>query len=186
MRNQELTDQAMTEEEREQALVDLRALHGTDVINAMMAEVEAHRADFMLAPRCLGPVAPYCDDTPDQPAEGQPEDAVDVADYDHSIHCNPDADAWARFYCAHYPTADLDLMRGWFANAMMAMHDFLLTKQRQEREAEWALLTAGAPPAEALRADARALAAVLIDMAAVEEDYGAKDSEDLASPAAAE
>ena len=35
-------------------------------------------------------------------------------------------------------------------------------------------------------ADARALAAVLIDMAAVEEDYGAKDSEDLASPAAAE
>lgn len=115
-----------------------------------------------LAARCLGPVAPYCDDTPDQPAEGQPEDAVDVADYDHSIHFNPDADAWARLYCAHYPTADLDLMRGWFANAMMAMHDFLLTKQRQEREAERAQLTAGAPPAEALRADAQETAAFAV------------------------
>jgi hypothetical protein len=53
MRNQELTDQAMTEAERAQGLADLRALHGPDVINAMLAEVEKHREDFMLAPQQL-------------------------------------------------------------------------------------------------------------------------------------
>lgn len=49
-----------------------------------------------------------------------------VGEYDKSIHSNPDADAWARFYKEHHPECDLDEMRGWFANAMMAMHDSLL------------------------------------------------------------
>lgn len=46
-------------------------------------------------------------------------------DYDRSIHTNPSADAWADFFVATYPgLADKhDVMRGWFANAMMAMHD---------------------------------------------------------------
>jgi hypothetical protein len=48
-------------------------------------------------------------------------------EYDKSIHSNPDADAWARFYKSVHPDADLDDMRGWFANAMMAMHDHLLS-----------------------------------------------------------
>jgi hypothetical protein len=38
LKNQELTDQAMTEAERAQGLADLRALHGPAVINAMMTE----------------------------------------------------------------------------------------------------------------------------------------------------
>ena len=52
--------------------------------------------------------------------------------YDKSIHTNPDARAWAKFFCETKKemnwTADQineDLMIGWFANAMMAMHDHL-------------------------------------------------------------
>jgi hypothetical protein len=46
-------------------------------------------------------------------------------DYDRSIHSNPDAAAWADFFVATFPgLADKrDTMLGWFANAMMAMHD---------------------------------------------------------------
>jgi hypothetical protein len=48
-------------------------------------------------------------------------------DYDHSIHTNPDALAWAKFFVETvnrtHPTIDEDFMLGWFANAMMAMHD---------------------------------------------------------------
>lgn len=57
-------------------------------------------------------------------------------DYDMSIHTNPSAEAWARFYVesrvkweAAHPEAFLqrfdteENMIGWFANAMMAMHD---------------------------------------------------------------
>ena len=51
-------------------------------------------------------------------------------DYDRSIHNNPDAQAWARFFMAtakeqEWCIDDIDenLMLGWFANAMMAMHD---------------------------------------------------------------
>lgn len=45
--------------------------------------------------------------------------------YDMSIHMNPDATAWARFFCESNPGCGLDegTMVGWFANAMMAMHD---------------------------------------------------------------
>jgi hypothetical protein len=59
-----------------------------------------------------------------------------MSDYDMSIHTNPDATAWARFYTetrnASADPANFDseeVMIGWFANAMMAMHDHL-TGQR--------------------------------------------------------
>jgi hypothetical protein len=55
-----------------------------------------------------------------------------MSDYDLSIHTNPDATAWAKFYVEtreKYDGAgmfdDFDNMIGWFANAMMAMHDHL-------------------------------------------------------------
>jgi hypothetical protein len=50
--------------------------------------------------------------------------------YDLSIHQNPDATRWAEFFLEHNPNCGLDLeaMRGWFANAMMAMHDHLIHK----------------------------------------------------------
>ena len=56
--------------------------------------------------------------------------APSVNDYDHSIHSNPDAREWADFFVATFPgLADKhDLMIGWFANAMMAMHDHLARK----------------------------------------------------------
>ena len=51
-------------------------------------------------------------------------------DYDKSIHSNPDAQAWAKFFMDtwrknKWGVKDIDegLMIGWFANAMMAMHD---------------------------------------------------------------
>jgi hypothetical protein len=49
------------------------------------------------------------------------------ADWFSSIHRNPDAKAWADFFVAVFPgQADKhELMIGWFANAMMAMHDHL-------------------------------------------------------------
>jgi hypothetical protein len=49
------------------------------------------------------------------------------ATYDMSIHSNPDAAAWARFFAETFPAGSLvpdeATMLGWFANAMMAMHD---------------------------------------------------------------
>lgn len=48
-------------------------------------------------------------------------------EYDRSIHANPDAKAWADFFVETFPgqSDKHDLMLGWFANAMMAMHDSL-------------------------------------------------------------
>jgi hypothetical protein len=53
-----------------------------------------------------------------------------MTDYDMSIHTNPDAVAWAKFYAEtkakSKDPANFDSeenMAGWFANAMMAMHD---------------------------------------------------------------
>ncbi len=55
-----------------------------------------------------------------------------MPDYDMSIHTNPDAMAWAKFYTecrnkspnpANYD--DEGMMVTWFANAMMAMHDHM-------------------------------------------------------------
>ncbi len=54
-----------------------------------------------------------------------------MADYDMSIHCNPNAMAWTKFFME--TTKDMDpsvfrdegYMVGWFANSMMAMHDHI-------------------------------------------------------------
>lgn len=53
-----------------------------------------------------------------------------MSEYDMSIHANPDARAWAKFFIETYDKASdkpgfisEDNMIGWFANAMMAMHD---------------------------------------------------------------
>lgn len=59
-----------------------------------------------------------------------------MSDYDKSIHSNPSGDAWAKFYVETYPDADLDTMRGWFANAMMAMHDYLYATVIESLKAE--------------------------------------------------
>jgi hypothetical protein len=54
-----------------------------------------------------------------------------MTDYDMSIHTNPDASAWAKFFCETTEHMDRSAFRdegymtGWFANAMMAMHDHL-------------------------------------------------------------
>jgi hypothetical protein len=50
-----------------------------------------------------------------------------MSEYDMSIHTNPKADAWVKFFRECNPNCNVDdeTMRGWFANAMMAMHDFL-------------------------------------------------------------
>lgn len=65
------------------------------------------------------------------------------ADWCSSIHRNPDAKAWADFFVATFPgLADKhDLMLGWFANAMMAMHDYLKAQQPQSAEAVAYVLT---------------------------------------------
>lgn len=47
--------------------------------------------------------------------------------YDMSIHTNPDAMAWTKFFREQNPDCNVpdDVMLGWFANAMMAMRDHL-------------------------------------------------------------
>lgn len=51
-----------------------------------------------------------------------------MSDYDMSIHRNPDAKAWADLFSSTLPDCGVpnEVMVGWFANAMMAMHDHLL------------------------------------------------------------
>lgn len=46
--------------------------------------------------------------------------------YDMSIHSNPDVAAWANFFLETFPYCGVDkgTMIGWFANVMMARHDF--------------------------------------------------------------
>ena len=53
------------------------------------------------------------------------EDAEECPSYDMSIHSNPDAAAWTKFFREKNPDCNVDdqTMFGWFANAMMAMHD---------------------------------------------------------------
>lgn len=50
-----------------------------------------------------------------------------MSDYDFSIHTNPDASAWVKFFRECNPDCNVpdDLMLTWFSNAMMAMHDHL-------------------------------------------------------------
>jgi hypothetical protein len=62
-----------------------------------------------------------------------------VSDYDMSIHSNPDGAAWAKFFAETMaklgqPCPDEDTMQGWFANAMMAMHDHLASRSSPARE----------------------------------------------------
>ena len=60
--------------------------------------------------------------------------------YDLSIHHNPDARAWAKLFASMYPegssTPGEDTMIGWFANAMMAMHDFIEGQRRRASASE--------------------------------------------------
>ena len=53
-----------------------------------------------------------------------------MTDYDTNIHTNPDAREWAKFFRETNPNCNVsdDVMIGWFANAMMAMHDHLVLK----------------------------------------------------------
>lgn len=52
-------------------------------------------------------------------------------EYDMSIHHNPDAMAWAKFFIKTTKEMPREIfedegyMIGWFANAMMAMHDHI-------------------------------------------------------------
>jgi hypothetical protein len=56
-------------------------------------------------------------------------------DYDRSIHHNPDAKVWAKFFIETTKDMGREVFNdegyivGWFANAMMAMHDHLYTKE---------------------------------------------------------
>lgn len=61
------------------------------------------------------------------------------APYDMSIHSNSSALAWTKFFREHNPECNLDddVMLGWFANAMMAMHDHIYqTTQPEQTEQE--------------------------------------------------
>jgi hypothetical protein len=48
-----------------------------------------------------------------------------MSNYDMSIHSSTDAREWTDFFFKTYPNCNVDreTMLGWFANAMMAMHD---------------------------------------------------------------
>lgn len=54
----------------------------------------------------------------------------DSIHYDMSIHTNPDAMAWTKFFREINPdcNVDDDVMLAWFSNSMMAMHDYLLNR----------------------------------------------------------
>ena len=58
--------------------------------------------------------------------------------HDRAMHHNGDAREWARFFLRTFPRcgADEDTMTGWFANAMMAMHDGPCAKKTVGRERE--------------------------------------------------
>jgi len=55
--------------------------------------------------------------------------------YDMSIHHNPSASAWTKFFreCNVDCNVDDDVMVGWFANAMMAMHDHIYQTTQPEQ-----------------------------------------------------
>lgn len=58
-----------------------------------------------------------------------PRAVVEQPSYDMSLHSNPDAQAWAKFFIKTQAETGFEideaLMLSWFANAMMAMHDYL-------------------------------------------------------------
>ena len=92
------------------------------------------------------------------PAAEQPDAwTPSGADYDRNIHRNPDAAAWADLFVATFPgLADKhDLMLGCFANAMMAMHDFLKSEQPDTVAVPRELLKQACSEDRTLRATAR-------------------------------
>jgi hypothetical protein len=70
------------------------------------------------------------------PAQQDSDWTASGIDYDRAIHHNPDAEAWATLFVQTFPAlADKhDLMRGWFANAMMAMYGHLKNGAQQDSE----------------------------------------------------
>jgi hypothetical protein len=58
------------------------------------------------------------------------------APYDMRIHGNSSALAWTKFFREHNPECNLDdnVMLGWFANAMMAMHDHIYQTTQPEQD----------------------------------------------------
>lgn len=96
------------------------------------------------------------------------------ADYDRNIHRNPDAAAWADLFVATFPgLADKhDLMLGWFANAMMAMHDFLKATEQPDTVAV---------PRDVLRACRESLADGLETVGSAEAEWSTKDRALVAS-----
>jgi len=66
----------------------------------------------------------------------------EVTSYEADIHSNPEAQIWAKYFMEikeknNLSIEDIDeeLMLGWFANAMMAMHDHIYqTKMVTEKE----------------------------------------------------
>lgn len=61
-----------------------------------------------------------------------------MSDYDISIHSSRDAREWATLFIDTWKDVnrkpDLDVMIGWFANAMMAMHDSIHQNEIQTLE----------------------------------------------------
>jgi len=53
-----------------------------------------------------------------------------------NIHDNPDAKAWAEEFAKHFDLPDVETMIGWFANAMMAMHDHVKRADKDEEVGE--------------------------------------------------
>ena len=103
-------------------------------------------------------------------------------DYDRSIHNNPDAQAWAKFFIETTKDMDREIfsiegyMIAWFASAMMAMHDHIY-------KIETARLQETAEKIERLREALQFYAEWGIDAPAVdaiiEEDRGDKAREAL-------
>jgi len=66
----------------------------------------------------------------------------EITSYEPHIHSNTDAQMWAKYFIKikeknNWKIEDIDeeLMLGWFANAMMAMHDHIYqTKTVTEKE----------------------------------------------------
>jgi hypothetical protein len=72
------------------------------------------------------------------PSEQQPKPRA--KEYDMSIHSDPDAREWAKFWISNLPNIqggyveavqDEAFMTAWFANAMMAMHDHMKNQDRK-------------------------------------------------------
>jgi len=65
------------------------------------------------------------------PSEGGVIEKIDIATLSH----DPDARNWAEAFASTFPgeplAQDVALMTGWFANAMMAMHDHLANNPEQ-------------------------------------------------------